>query len=1386
GWSTGILLEEFFRTYEDYTNGKKPLQGKKTGYSVFVKALQKEDRDKQKIFWNEYLAGAEPQAELSIKHRKGKHARQPATFSVSMGKELKNRLEEFAALNKITTASMLYTAWGLLVRKYNDCSDVMLGTTVSGRPPKIKGIEEMVGLFINTIPIRINTPRDENISQLLQRVRRELYKREQYETASLVDIKEYACLDRKDELFDTILVMENYPLDTRLMKKNSVLAVESYSVEEMTHYDLTVEFLVFENLHLKLLYDKNVFDTRQLTGLTAHFRFILEAVLENPDRPASSIEIVSEEEKHRLLFEFNDTGTELSGEKTIHEMFRRQVEKSPGAVAIKGRSFADAQVTGITYKRLDEKANQLAHYLVKKGAGPDSVVGLMVERSIEMIIGILGILKAGGAYLPIDPQYPDLRIKGMLQDAKPKQLLVDPGNSKAAASFTGYTDLIDITAKTIYNDDETRCNPRIPVSERNLLYMIYTSGSTGIPKGVMLEHRNLVNLMVHQLEYSHIDFSRVLQFTTISFDVSFQEIFSALLSGGTLFLIDAETRQNIPELFDIVEKNKIKTLFLPASFLKFVFNEGDYLHALPREVSHIISAGEQLVVNRRFQQYLRENNIFLHNHYGPSETHVVTTFTVEPGGDIPHLPCIGKPVLNTAILILDKNLHLQPVGVAGELYISGIQVGRGYLGREDETGQRYIKNPYPLSFADDCGQELLYKTGDLARQLPDGNIECLGRVDFQVKIRGFRVELEEIENHLLNHDKIKEAAVIDREGSGSADMDKYLCAYIVTDEPRTADEHPVLAKELYSYLSALLPEYMVPAYFVTLEKIPVTPNGKVARKELPEPEIQSGTLYTAPRNDVETKLAGIWATVLGVDAANISIDADFFRLGGHSLKATSMAAQIHKAFEVRLAPGQVFQNPTIAALARLINLSRGEAPYTDLEAVEKREYYPLSSNQHTFYMLHQVSGGGVEFNVPLVLPLDGDVDLSKIETAFKALLSRHESLRTSFVLHQERPVQIVHQNVEFTIEYHQADATPDSLPTSPGSTVKEIIKRFVRPFDLSRAPLLRVGVLKVRENEYLLLMDMHHIVTDGASLDILAREFNTLYKGGVLSPLYIQYRDFACRQNKVLGTAETKEHRDYWVRKLAAPIPELNLPTDFPGPREKSQEGDSFGFYLGREVSRGIRRLARETGTTLYMILLTAYNILLHKITGRTDIIIGSPVANRTHALMENTVGLLMDSLMMRNFPTDGKSTAVFLQEVRQSTLEAFEHQEYPFGVLLKDLDYKEMTGRNPISGVALTVLNMFDAATFETFGNKGDDSRPAAHEAYLHQTAKVDLTITALDAPMEPANAVGNEKRKGENISTESAEIEDGGIACVLEYATALFTRKSMERFANRFRQVL
>ncbi|RPE04903.1 non-ribosomal peptide synthetase, partial [Paenibacillus polymyxa] len=1016
---------------------------------------------------------------------------------------------------------------------------------------------------------------------------------------------------------------------------------------------------------------------------------------------------------------------EYPSEQTIHGLFETQTAHTPEQPAL---YFEGEQ---LSYRELNERANRLARTLRSQGVTKDRLVGLMTERSIDMIVGMLGILKAGGAYVPIDPTYPEERIRYMLDDSG-TELLLTQSHLVDKVAFDGHMLVLD-GAQSVYHEDGSNLEPLS--GPNDLAYVIYTSGTTGQPKGVMVEHRNVVRL-VKNTNYAQLDAdTRILQTGAIVFDASTFEIWGSVLNGGQLVLVSQDVILDVLKLKDAVHSYGITTMFLTTPLFNQLSQQDLTLFERIRE---LLVGGDVMSVPHMNRVLEAHPSLRISNIYGPTENTTFSTVHAIIGVQSESVP-IGRPIHNSTAYVVDHSMRLQPVGVWGELLVGGDGVARGYRNRPDLTSEKFIDSPFRSG-------ERCYRTGDMVRLNADGTLEYKGRIDAQVKIRGYRIELGEVETQLLKLEAVQEAVVIAREDEQGQ---KQLCAYVVANEE-------VVASVLRSTLSQKLPGYMIPSYLVQLEQMPLTPNGKIDRKALPAPEdsLQTGADYVAPRTWVEVKLAQIWQDVLGL--TQVGVKENFFEIGGHSLRATTLASKIHKELNKPLPLRSIFEAPTIEQLAVVLE-QLDQVTYASIPVTEERSFYPLSSAQKRLYVLHQFDPQDVNYNMPSVLQVSGPLDVKRVEHAFRQLIARHASLRTRFDLIDSEPMQWVEDTVPFEVEYTkvQAEGATTDTDTRVGKEVDELVSCFVRPFDLKAAPLLRVGLVDLgvsgteQEPQHVLMLDMHHIVSDGVSMGVLTNEFVRLYDGEQLAPLRIQYKDYAVWQQSETHQEWMQRQEAYWLDTFRGELPVLDLPTDFARPSIRSTAGDTVVFGLEREVSERLKELAAHTGSTLYMVLLAAYTALLHQYSGQEDIVVGTPIAGRPHADLEPILGMFVGTLALRNYPTAEHTFRSYVEEVKVQALQAYEHQDYPFEELVEKLNVKRDMSRHPLFDTMFTLqtteegeLQLADLS-FRPYG--------------LEQTpAKFDFTLEARE--------------------------EEAGIQFGLQYATALYQRETVERMTRHF----
>jgi len=998
-----------------------------------------------------------------------------------------------------------------------------------------------------------------------------------------------------------------------------------------------------ECIKLDSLYNSCVFKQQTINQFCRHIITLLEQITENINIKIQDIKLLLKKEEQELIAAFNQTTTEYEKSKAVHKLFEDQVEKSPEDIAV---VFKDTQ---LTYRQLNEKANQLARLLREKGVTAETTVGLMVERSCEMVIGMLGILKAGGAYVPVDPEYPLERKNYMILDSN-VHLLLTQSWILDNVSFSG--DILMLDDNRLYTGDTGSLVDNSHPSD--LACIIYTSGSTGNPKGVMIEHRNIVHITHWFNEiYNLKENKNVLQMTNFIFDPSIEQIFGSLLFGSTVYCIPKDVILDKRKFIKYIEDNKINVINFTPATLRGLLADENKIHSL----NIIICGGEKL--DEGLKDVIVSKGYCLYNHYGPTETTVdAITSRCEASTQV----MLGKPVFNTRVYILNENNNLQPVGAVGEICISGEGVARGYLNNPGLTAEKFVSDPFYLG-------KVMYKTGDRARWTPDGNIDFLGRLDNQVKIRGFRIELGEIEKQLLKHENVKEAVVVDLEDENE---NKYLCAYLVLKHGSKV----LSGREIIDSLKSTLPYYFIPSDVVILDKIPLMSNGKVNRKALPKLEMRSNSSsYEGPRNEAEKKMINIWKEILG--DKKIGINDNFFELGGHSLRATQLVAKIYKEFNVELPLTEVFHTPSVKELVEVISRN-SRCDYTQIQIQPEMDYYPASSAQKRLFFLRQLEYDTLAYNIPCAFIVEGEVDLEKFEHTLSALAQRHESLRTSVRLINDEVVQVIRKDIDFHLEYENIQE----------DEIDYVCKNFIRAFDLENEPLWRVKIAEVNKNKYLLLFDMHHIISDGVSMQIFIDEFVRIYAGEDLDDIKIQYKDFTVWQNELLKSDAIHKQMEYWKGIFSGEIPVLEIPTDYPRPPMQSFEGAAVEFELEEKLTRQLKEMAYQNQATTYMVYLAAYNILLSKYSRNEDIIVGSPVAGRRHPDVENVIGMFVNTLAMRNYPEDHKTISQFMEEIRENSLKAYKNQDCQFEELIKNLQITRNLGRNPLFDTLFVLQN--------------------------------------------------------------------------------------------------
>lgn len=1316
GWGLGIVINRLFQIYEALKHNKTLPQEAAYPFSDYIKWLEKQDKEEALAYWQTYLNGYEQSVHLPKVSTPEDSLYKKQEISFVIDETTTGRMSQLASSYQTTVNTVFQTIWGLLLSKYNYTNDVVFGSVVSGRPSQVKGIEKMVGLFINTIPVRISYQDEQSFDNLIAEAQRNALASETYHFVPLYEIQSKD--GHKQDLFDHIIIFENYPVAKELQnngwEETLGFVINEVNVEEQTNYPLNIVVAPGAELLIKLSFNAAVYAAEWMNCIEGHMKQIIAQIVADPRVLLKHIQIVTEQEKRQILHSFNDTEIRYrqDQEQTLHALFEKQAEITPDQTAIVCGDLC------MTYRELNERANKLARVLKDKGVGKDRMVAIMTERSLEMPVGLLAILKAGGAYVPCDPEYPAERIRYLLEDSGAQLLLSKTGlMHKVEGSHCEFLDLQDEA-----NFVSEAANLTATSEPADLAYMIYTSGTTGQPKGVMIEHASILNtIRWRKEEYGFGTDDRILLFLSFSFDAFVSSFFAPIASGSTVVLASDEEAKD-----PLALKKRISSLqithfscvpSLYAAILETMNAEED------SSLKAVTLGGESIspYLLEKTKRIIPRAEIV--NEYGPTENSVISTVSRNL---MPREPVtIGHPIANSQVYIVDQHHQLQPVGVKGELCVAGAGLARGYWNRETLTLEKFIDNPF-------LPGTKMYKTGDLAKWLPNGNIEFIDRIDHQVKIRGYRIELGEIEAAILGHRQVKEAVVLVVEDGGG---EKALAVYYTL-------ETEAAAAELKDDLLQELPAYMVPSYFMPMEFLPLTPNGKIDRKALPKPEgeLKSATVYEAPANLTETNLLPLWQDILKTEY--IGVTDNFFENGGHSLKAMMLISKIHQELKVEVPIKVLFDKPTIRQIAKYIQ-GADEQVYAAIRSTEQRDYYPVSSAQKRMFVLNRLDPDGTSSNMPGAMLLEGPLDVERFRGAFQALVARHDTLRTSFDTVDGDPVQIVHPQVDLQIRVKEANE----------EDAAGMMNDFIRPFDLSKAPLLRVELLRFAAERHLFLFDLHHIISDGTSMGLIVKEFMLLYQGNHLPELTIQYKDFSVWQHEWFGSEVMKRQMTFWVEIFGGDVPVLEIPTDYPRPPVQSFEGDKVIVHTGKELQEALRRLASESGTTMFMVLLAAFNVLLAKYTGQEDIVVGTPIAGRSHADLQTIIGMFVGTLALRNQAEGKLSFAEFLAQVKMNMLHVYENQDYPFEALVEKLDVRRDMSRNPLFD-AMLVLQNIELEAIEL------DGLSISPRQLDNPIAKFDLTI-------------------------EAREDEEGIELCFI-YRTKLFKQETVQCMADHFLNIL
>ena len=1293
-------------------------------------------REQDEAFFRRMLADVEePTAPFGLMNAKSDGTEVEESRTV-LDRVLSRRLRERARKLGVSPATLWHLAWGRLLAKVSGRSDVVFGTVLFGRMQGGSGADRVMGLFVNTLPLRLRIGND-GVEGSVRHTHALLTELMHHEQTPLALAQSCSRVAVPTPLFSALL---NYHHTRNNSTKEQLFAwkgIEVLRVEERTNYPfvLSVED-IGEDFWLNTQVASEIGAERVSRYMCIVLESLTDALESTPEMAVSALEVLPREEWDQLLYEWNNTHSEYADQKYLPELFEEQAERTPEAIAV------EEEGRQLRYGELNRQSNRLANYLKTLGARPDARVAICMERGLEMIVGLLAVLKAGGAYVPMDPEYPQDRLQFMIEDSRPVVLLTQRHLRHLFHRTSPSLRVLDVTAPAPAWKDEADSNlgrTAVGLSTGHPACVMYTSGSTGRPKGIEVTHRSIATLVLNT-NYVQLGPDDVIaQASNASFDVLLFELWGALLTGARLVVIRKQDLLSPGGLAAKIKEHKINVLFLTTS----LFNQAASDHPQAFDgLRYLLFGGEQAETQSAIRALALGKPQHLLNVYGPTETTTFAAWHEITSTDDRTIP-IGRPISNTQLYVLDQDGEPAPVGVVGEIYIGGDGVTRGYLGKPALTAERFVPDLYGAA-----GRRM-YRTGDLGRWRNDGNLEFVGRVDDQVKIRGFRIEPGEVAALLRSHPMVEQAAVLAQEDDRGQ---KRLVGYVVPATGQNID-----AGEIRKYLAERLPEYMVPAAIVNLDRLPLGPTGKLNRKALPMPPASAYAVqeYEAPADEIERTVAAIWVDLLPVE--RVGRQDSFFALGGHSLLAMRAIARIQQQLGVAITLGDLFAHPVLADLvSTLSGRVRAELPL--ISCADRDERIPLSFAQKRLWFLAQMEEASKAYHIPMAARLSGDLDVNALRRALGRLVARHEALRTTFALSDGEPVQRIGEPRDSNFQLIEHDlrrhANPkielESLAAEEASAL----------FNLQTGPLARGRLVRESENGYMLLITMHHIISDGWSMGIFCEELSAVYAAfkrdeeDPLPKLPVQYADYAIWEPKWMGGEVSRRQEEYWRRALQNVPALLELPTDQTRPAQQDYRGDIEELVLDRQMTIGLKEMGRKAGTTLHMTLLAAWAALLSRLSGQEDVVVGTPVANRQRPELERLIGFFVNMLAL---PVDLSGTPTvkeLLRRVRKVALAAEQNQDLPFERVVEILAPERSPAHHPLFQAAFAWQNMPEGALVLP----GVEVEQL--EAVGYCAAKFDLTLFLQES--------------------------NGAVVGGLEYSTALFDRQTIKRYAGYLRRLL
>uniref|UniRef100_A6VYG2 Amino acid adenylation domain n=1 Tax=Marinomonas sp. (strain MWYL1) TaxID=400668 RepID=A6VYG2_MARMS len=1348
-WSSSIIWSDLKEIYEALLRNCNDSLNASVGFSQYLKWLSRQDFGRAQEYWTEQLAWVESPMRLGIELTENEC--NPADIievEMELSQSETQSLRHLAQQTNTTLSNVFLGAWAYLLHCYSGDEQVLFGSTVSGRPSSLSDVEKIVGLFINTVPIGVAIEdRSVNLFTWLQSIQSSQIDREAFSYMSLSEIQSFSNVkcEAGESLFDTVLIYENATVSNNHRTHTSSFSLTGEFVKStgVTNYGLAVVIVPEETTSILIQYQTDRFSREAMARLRDHLRELLLSLgSANSDTQLKDLSLLTPAERDTLLTGFNETEVDYQRNVCVPELIEEQARKEPDRTAL---VFEDSS---LSYGELNTRANQVAHYLLSRGLKREEIVGLCHERGFDLLVSMLGILKAGGAYVPLDPGYPSRRLAGMLEDSGARWVLSD------SEVLSGTPDLLsDIRAGSIgllemefievdrqpYRDAIGGSEQSNPVlSERSssdLAYVIYTSGSTGRPKGVMIEHHSLVNFLFSSVERLSLDqYTVCLALTTISFDIAYLELFGPLLKGGQVVLMAEEDKLNIDVFSTVLTDSDVNLIQATPTYWSWVLE-----HRLEMPESMTVLCGGE-AISKQLSDKLVGSFGGYYNCYGPTEATIWSLINyIDPDKD---RAILGNAVSNLQHYVVDRWNEPVPVGVPGELLIGGEGLSRGYLNRDELTGEKFIANPFS-----EGASSRVYRTGDLVRWLSDGNLEFLGRLDHQVKIRGYRVELEEIETVLSRVEGVKDSLVMARSDEGH----QQLVAYILNDLP--AEEESELIRQCREKLQEQLPDFMVPSGWVVVTQWPLLPNGKINRAALPEVDVSKPKLtkgYQAPKTEQEKRLCELWSQVLQVE--RVGVTDNFFELGGDSLLAAKIVVHARDKFNYDFTLKEFFSEATVAGLVANKYVRTGNFNLPEL-AVYKGEKPRLSYSQRRLFFINKLEGPSAVHNIPVVMDISGEIDALLLREAIDEIVDRHQVLRTVFVEDGDEIYQKFVQRNKTVVELCE---TQDSQKDYLSLVIEEEVNKV---FSLEKDIKLRAKIIKENASKCILVVTMHHVVADGLSVSVFLNELNAVYSSKVnnckctLSELSIQYCDYAEWQRSWLDNNLIDGEIEYWKAKLAN-ISELNtLPSDFPRRANNDSSGSVVNYALPQDLCDALRQLSKEYNVTFFAMLQTAFSVLISIWSGTEDVVMGTTVSGRNEKNLESLIGVFINNLVLRTDVSNNPSFKDLLNKNSKHIIEAFDHQYLPFEFIVEALNPERSLAYNPLFQI------MFIMQKIE--GNvdlSGADVRFTRYGE--HRVSEYDLTLNLTDTEKE--------------------------VIVAYEYSTSLFKKESIQSFARCFEVLL